>query len=123
MNNNTADNQEEPSYSPAFIKRLNEARASKAKGELIEVDPTNVWASIDTGSPQSIWFQDESIFIKMPLGEQHSMPLKWFPRLLNASPAEREKFELSPFGIHWPDLDEDLSFEGFFTYSPPNFEK
>jgi len=39
------------------------------------------------------------------------------PRLSNASPAEREQFELSAFGIHWPSLDEDLSFEGFFTYS------
>ncbi|HWV29876.1 MAG TPA: DUF2442 domain-containing protein [Dyadobacter sp.] len=33
------------------------------------------------------------------------------------SQVERERFELSPFGIHWPELDDDLSFEGFFTYS------
>lgn len=39
------------------------------------------------------------------------MPLEWFPRLYNASQAESEQFELSPFEIHWAALDEDLSFE------------
>jgi hypothetical protein len=52
----------------------------------------------------------------MVSGEERSMPLEWFPRLYT-SQAEREQFELSPFGIHWPGLDEDLSFEGFCTYS------
>ncbi|MGG7666845.1 DUF2442 domain-containing protein [Dyadobacter sp. BHUBP1] len=50
---------------------------------------------------------------------ERSQPLKWFPRLFNASLAERQKFELSAFGIHWPKLDEDLGFEGFFTYQGP----
>jgi hypothetical protein len=68
-------------------------------------------------SIEAVWFQDEMIFIRTASGEERSMPLEWFPRLSNASPAEREKFELSPFGIHWPGLDEDLSFEGFYTYS------
>ena len=64
-----------------------------------------------------VWFQEDHIFIRTASGEERNMPLEWFPRLSNASPAEREKFELSAFGIHWPELDEDLSFEGFFTYS------
>ncbi|MET7253741.1 DUF2442 domain-containing protein [Dyadobacter fermentans] len=67
-------------------------------------------------SIEVVWFQDDSIFIRTASGEERGMPLAWFPRLYNASQAERERFELSPFGIHWPDLDEDLSFEGFFTY-------
>lgn len=66
---------------------------------------------------KAVWFQDDSIFMQTASGEERSQPLKWFPKLLNASLAERQKFELSPFGIHWPDLDEDLSFEGFYTYS------
>lgn len=85
----------------------------------------NVWESIEPGSEQhsveisiqAIWFQDDRIFIRLASGEERSMPLEWFPRLSNASPAEREQFELSAFGIHWPSLDEDLSFEGFYTYS------
>lgn len=35
-----------------------------------------------------------------------------FPLLANATKKQREDFTLSPFGIHWPELDEDLSFEG-----------
>lgn len=66
---------------------------------------------------EAVWFQEDSIFIRLVSGEERSLPLKWFPRLFNASQTNRERFELSAFGIHWPDLDEDLSFEGFYTYS------
>ena len=45
------------------------------------------------------------------------MPLSWFPRLQNATIEQRENYELSPFGIHWEELDEDLSFEGFFKFN------
>jgi hypothetical protein len=64
-----------------------------------------------------VWFHDDSIFIQTVSGEVQSHPLSWFPRLLNASNDERKNFELSPFGIHWEKLDEDLSFEGFFSFS------
>ncbi len=50
------------------------------------------------------------------------MPLKWFPRLENASEQQRESFELSPFGIHWEEIDEYLSFEGFFTFRKEEVE-
>lgn len=65
---------------------------------------------------KKVWFQDDSIFVQIVSGEERSHPLKWFPRLFNASDDEREDFELSHFGIHWNKLDEDLSFEGFFTF-------
>ena len=64
-----------------------------------------------------IWFENGSIFIQTISGEKRSHPLSWFPRLLNASDEERLNYKLSPFGIHWENLDEDLSFEGFFSYS------
>jgi hypothetical protein len=64
-----------------------------------------------------IWFDEGQIFIKTMLGEQKSMPLKWFPKLLNASKEEREDYCISPFGIHWENIDEDLSFEGFNSFS------
>ncbi|PWV99995.1 uncharacterized protein DUF2442 [Hoeflea marina] len=41
-----------------------------------------------------------------------STPLWWYPRLLAATPDELSKVELSPFGIHWPSLNEDLSVTG-----------
>ncbi|WP_026631348.1 DUF2442 domain-containing protein [Dyadobacter alkalitolerans] len=65
---------------------------------------------------KKVWFKDDNIFIQTVNGEERSHPLQWFPRLLNASNDERERYELSPFGIHWENLDEDLSFEGFFTF-------
>ena len=66
---------------------------------------------------KKVWFQNDSIFIQTVAGEERNHPLKWFPKLLNASNEERENFELSPFGIHWQNLDEDLSFEGFYSFS------
>ena len=39
-----------------------------------------------------------------------STPLWWYPRLLNASPAARARIELMPIGMHWPEIDEDISF-------------
>ncbi|MCF2491243.1 DUF2442 domain-containing protein [Dyadobacter sp. CY347] len=66
---------------------------------------------------RKVWFRDDNIFIQTITGEERSHPIKWFPRLLNASSEERERYELSPFGIRWEELDEDLSFEGFFCFS------
>lgn len=47
-------------------------------------------------------------------GRSLSVPLAWFPRLLNGSPAERSHWELigDGEGVHWPALDEDISVEG-----------
>jgi hypothetical protein len=63
---------------------------------------------------EKIWFENGRIFIKTDSNRVASHDLALFPKLLNASDAQRENFETSFFGIHWPDLDEDLSFEGFF---------
>ena len=64
----------------------------------------------------NIWFDDKNIFLKTKQGVEKSMPLKWFPRLEKATEQQRKNFELSPFGIHWEEIDEDLSFEGFFKF-------
>lgn len=47
-------------------------------------------------------------------GRTITVPIAWYPRLANASQRERENWELAGggYGIHWPDLDEDLSTEG-----------
>jgi hypothetical protein len=43
------------------------------------------------------------------------VPLAWFSRLLNATPAQRKTLEISPggYGIHWPEIDEDISVKAF----------
>jgi len=64
-----------------------------------------------------VWFENGYICIRTTSGKQGSHPLSWFPKLQNASKSVRESFTLSPFGIHWEQLDEDLSFDGFFNYA------
>jgi hypothetical protein len=64
-----------------------------------------------------IWFSDDRVHLETIEGAVKSLPIDWFPRLKNATIAEREDFELSPMGIHWKRIDEDLSFEGFFSYN------
>ena len=43
------------------------------------------------------------------------VPLAWFPRLLHAGPTDREAVTLSPFGLHWEALDEDISIAGLLA--------
>jgi hypothetical protein len=64
----------------------------------------------------NVWFEDDKIFIQTSNGEKRSHLLSWFPKLQKASKEVLESFTLSPFGIHWEKLDEDLSYDGFFTY-------
>ena len=53
-------------------------------------------------------------------GRTISVPLAWYPRLADATPAERANFVITGggYGIHWPDLDEDLSTEGLLHGAP-----
>jgi hypothetical protein len=64
----------------------------------------------------NVWFEDDKIFIQTINGEKRSHPLSWFPKLQKASKEVLESFTLAPFGIHWEKLDEDLSYDGFFTF-------
>ena len=66
-----------------------------------------------------IWFENEHIFANLNDGRIVGMPLIWFPRLKNATDIQRLNYELWNEGswIHWEDLDEDLSTEGFITFS------
>jgi hypothetical protein len=53
-------------------------------------------------------------------GRVISVPLAWYPRLLSASEAQRENWRIAGggYGIHWPDVDEDLSTEGLLRGAP-----
>jgi hypothetical protein len=57
---------------------------------------------------------DERLTAHLSDGRIISVPLEWYPRLLHGTPAERAHYELSGsgYGIHWPDLDEDLHVDG-----------
>ena len=57
---------------------------------------------------------EDELSVVLADGRRIAVPLTWFPRLLNASPDERSKFEIlgGGAGIHWPPIDEDLSVDG-----------
>jgi hypothetical protein len=60
---------------------------------------------------------DESLTVELDDGRTISVPLAWFPRLLQASIKERQNWELigKGQGIHWEDLDEDINVEGLLA--------
>ncbi len=62
----------------------------------------------------TIWFDEANMWIALTDGRQLSVPLAYFPRLLRATPAQREQLELSGggTGIHWEEIDEDISVQG-----------
>jgi hypothetical protein len=59
-------------------------------------------------------FEDELLQVFLSDGREIRVPLEWFPKLRDASPEARAHWRLigKGIGIHWPDLDEDLSLEG-----------
>lgn len=63
---------------------------------------------------KKVWIDNESVHLITEDGKMASEKLSNYSRLRDATKAQRMKFELNAFGIHWPELDEDLSFDGFF---------
>jgi hypothetical protein len=63
---------------------------------------------------------DHSLIVDLMDGRTISAPLAWFPRLLRATPESRARWEKAGagYGIHWPELDEDLSTEGLLRGAP-----
>ena len=62
----------------------------------------------------------DTLIAELSDGRTISVPLDWYPRLTHATPQERDNWELigSGEGIHWPDLDEDISVEGLLAGRP-----
>ncbi len=62
---------------------------------------------------QRVVVTDDSLTIDLDDGRTITVPLAWFPRLVHGRPEERENWQIigGGEGIHWPDLDEDISVE------------
>ncbi len=69
---------------------------------------------------KDVRFDDYSLIVDLADGRTISVPLAWFPRLLHATPAQRGHWQVAGagFGVHWPDIDEDLSTEGLLAGIP-----
>ena len=69
---------------------------------------------------RDLHFTEDTLAVDLDDGRTIIVPLAWFPRLLDATIDQRSHWKLSGagFGIHWPDIDEDLSTEGLLRGAP-----
>lgn len=72
---------------------------------------------IDKKQIARVWVDDHAVHAETTDGLRASYAFSLWPRLRDASDAERRDFYLSHLGIHWPSIDEDLSFEGMFHHA------
>ena len=66
-------------------------------------------------SAEKVTFDDAQMWVSLSDGRVVGVPLAWFPRLMEASPETRAAVTISPFGLHWEALDEDVSIEGLLA--------
>jgi hypothetical protein len=77
--------------------------ASKQRGGNSSVDPVG------------IKFSDGRMTVELSDGRTLGVPLDWFPKLRNATAKQLEGYLLSPCGLHWEELDEDISIAGLLA--------
>jgi hypothetical protein len=68
-----------------------------------------------TVSATSVRFDEHTMWVDLTDGRTLGVPLAWFPRLLHATPAQRNRVELGRTGLHWETLDEDISIVGLLA--------
>lgn len=66
-------------------------------------------------SAKEVRFDHDSMWVELSDGRTIGVPLAWFPRLLNATLDELKNVSLSPHGLHWESLDEDISISGLLA--------
>ncbi|MCR8640275.1 hypothetical protein BEN44_17025 [Leptospira interrogans serovar Ricardi] len=68
-------------------------------------------SSVSEAKAQRIWFDEDNLWLSLYDGRTLSVPLAYFPKLRKANKEQLEKYEISGggIGLHWDDLDEDIS--------------
>ena len=69
---------------------------------------------------KDVYFTEDNLSVDLIDGRTITVPLAWYPRLLHATAKQRKKWQVcgGGYGIHWPDIDEDLSTEGLLRGAP-----
>ncbi len=70
-----------------------------------------------------VWIDGNAIYLETNNGEIVNEQFQNYKRLRNATTQQRENYKINDFGIYWPDIDEDLSFDGFFKKSENEISK
>ena len=75
---------------------------------------------IEVPAAENITVTEDTLHVDLSDGRTISAPLAWYPRLIYASQAEKNNWRLigKGYGIHWEDLDEDISVEGLLAGKP-----
>ncbi|MBE0680858.1 MAG: DUF2442 domain-containing protein [Anaerolineales bacterium] len=91
---------------------------------------TSVTVTLSLPRVVNVSVTDDTLSVDLEDGRTVSVPIGWYPRLAHGTPAERANVQIAGagFGLHWPDLDEDIGVEGILlgkpsTESPQSFEK
>ena len=69
----------------------------------------NLQIELEDVRPTAAHCDAQTLTVTLADGRSVTTPLWWYPRLLNASPVARVRIELTPMGVHWPEIDEDIS--------------
>ena len=74
----------------------------------------NISAEKIEATASEVWFDEYMLHVRLHDGREISVPLQWFPRLRDASDQQRNNWRLigKGIGIHWEDIDEDISVAG-----------
>jgi hypothetical protein len=69
---------------------------------------------------KDVHLTEDTLSVDLMDGRTITAPLAWYPRLLHATPEQRMNWQVcgGGYGIHWPDIDEDLSAEGLLRGAP-----
>ncbi len=70
---------------------------------------TTLQIEVEDARPTEATCDDRFLTVALADGRFLRAPLWWYPRLVQASPEARRRVELSPMGMHWPQIDEDIS--------------
>ena len=76
--------------------------------------------SVHDAVATNVWCDDDSLWLELADGRRLAVPLAFYPRLLHATPEQRKRYALSGGGrgIHWEEIDEDLSVAGLLAGVP-----
>ncbi len=66
-------------------------------------------------SPKAVRFDANNFWVELSDGRTLGVPLAWFPRLYRATSEQRERVAIGPLGLHWEELDEDISIAGLLA--------
>ncbi len=66
-------------------------------------------------SAEAVRFEGASMVVDLVDGRTLSVPLAWFPRLMAATPEQRQQVRITRRGLHWEELDEDVSVAGLLA--------